>query len=174
MRRARERCGNAGHFTDKLPHNWAELAFIRLILPRAAIVDVRRCALDCIVSNFALLFQPGHPASYDLLEMADYYATYVQAMERVERMFPGRIHRLRYEALVDDAVGATSALLSHLGLEFQAACLDLGGQRAIATASAEQARRPINRAGIGNWRRFEPWLGDLRERLGPLADGPAG
>ena len=28
-------------FTDKLPHNWAELTFIRLILPNAGIVDMR-------------------------------------------------------------------------------------------------------------------------------------
>jgi len=172
LRRARDRVGReAPRFTDKLPHNWAEIAFIRLILPRARIVDLRRGALDCIVSNFALLFQPGHPASYDLGEMADYYATYVRSMEWTGKVMPGAVHLLCYEKLVDDTEGAMRALLGFLELPFEPACLDpVGGERAITTASAEQARRPINREGIGRWKRFEPWLGELRERLGPLAE----
>ena len=170
IRRARDRCGNSRHFTDKLPHNWAEIAFIRLILPGATIIDIRRGALDCIVSNFVLLFQPGHPASYDLLEMADYYAAYVRTMEWADRAMPGAVYRLNYEALVDDPASELRKALSHIGLEFEPSCLESGGEQAIATASAEQARQPINRSGIGRWRRFEPWLGPLRERLGPLAD----
>ncbi len=170
IRRARDRCGNARHFTDKLPHNWAEIAFIRLILPRAAMIDIRRGALDCIVSNFVLLFQPGHPASYDLLEMASYYSTYVRTMEWAEGAMPGAVYHLSYEALVNDTERELRRIFNYLELDFQASCMEPGSDQAIATASAEQARQPINRAGIGRWRRFEPWLGPLRERLGSLAD----
>lgn len=172
LRRARDRCGQGvAHFTDKLPHNWAELAFIRLILPNARIVDIRRNALDCCVSNFALLFQPGHPASYDLREMAEYYLAYLRAMDWTERTLPGAVHRLSYEALVEHPERETRALLASLGLEFEPASLEFGNEeRAIATASAEQARQPINRRGIGSWKRFDPWLGPLKEALGPLAD----
>lgn len=172
LRRARDRCGNdTPFFTDKMPHNWAEIAFIRLILPQAGIVDVRRGALDCCVSNFTMLFQPGHPASYDLDEIADYYAIYVKAMAWVDRVLPGSIHLLRYEALIDDPESQTRSLLAYTGLEYEPSCLALGeGSRVIATASAEQARQPINRRGIGGWKRFEPWLSSLKDGLGPLAD----
>jgi hypothetical protein len=38
----------------------------------------------------------------------------------------------------------------------------------VRTASSEQVRRPINRDGIGQWRPYEPWLGPLKEALGPV------
>ena len=171
LRRAQGRSsGPESILTDKLPHNWAEIAFIAMILPKARFIDVRRGAMDCCVSNFALLFQPGHPASYDLEEMAEYYTAYVAGMEAATAAVPDRIHALRYEALVGDAEGETRRLLAFLGLDFEPACLNFAqAGRAVATASSEQVRQPLNRSGIGSWRRYEPWLGALRERLGPLA-----
>ena len=38
----------------------------------------------------------------------------------------------------------------------------------MRTASSEQVRRPINREGLDQWRAFEPWLGPLKEALGPV------
>jgi hypothetical protein len=42
-------------------------------------------------------------------------------------------------------------------------------ERRVHTASAEQVRRPINRDGVDQWRPYEPWLGPLKDALGPLA-----
>lgn len=162
----RRRQGKA-RFIDKLPHNWAELAFIRLILPKAAIIDLRRHPRDCALSNFALLFAPGHPSSYGLGDWAAYYAAYRAFL----RDCPVAVIPARYEALVDDMEGELRRILSALDLPWDAACLDFAGNaRAVATASAEQVRRPLNRAGIGAWKRFEPWLGDALPRLEALVD----
>ena len=38
-------------FIDKLPNNWAHIGLIRLILPKAKIIDARRHPLDCCFSN---------------------------------------------------------------------------------------------------------------------------
>ena len=171
LRRAQGRSpGQETFLTDKLPHNWAEIAFIAMILPKARFIDVRRGAMDCCVSNFALLFQPGHPACYDLNEMADYYSTYVRGMQAASAALPGRIHLLQYEALVGNAEREARRLLAFLGIDFEPACLEFHLSRdPVATASSEQVRQPLNRLGIGSWRRFEPWLAPLRERLGALA-----
>jgi hypothetical protein len=40
----------------------------------------------------------------------------------------------------------------------------------VRTASSEQVRRPINREGLDQWRPFEPWLGPLKEALGPVLE----
>ena len=32
--------------------------------------------------------------------------------------------------------------------------------------SSEQVRRPVNREGVDQWRKFEPWLAPLRDALG--------
>ena len=39
-------------------------------------------------------------------------------------------------------------------------------KRAVSTASSEQVRQPINRAGLEQWRHFEPWLDPLKKALG--------
>jgi hypothetical protein len=43
--------------------------------------------------------------------------------------------------------------------------------RAVQTASSEQVRRPIFADGVDQWRPFAPFLGPMREALGPLAEG---
>jgi hypothetical protein len=62
-------------------------------------------------------------------------------------------------------------MLDYLGLPFEESCLRFHeNERAVRTPSAEQVRRPINRAGVDQWRAFEPWLGPLKDALGPVLD----
>jgi hypothetical protein len=74
-----------------------------------------------------------------------------------------------HERLVDAPEAEVRRLLGALGLDFDPACLSPHEtKRAVRTASSEQVRRPINRDGIGQWRAYEPWLGPLKEALGPV------
>ena len=60
-------------------------------------------------------------------------------------------------------------MLHYLGVPFDPAVLDFHAtERSVATASAQQVRRPLNRKGIGAWRTYEEWLGPLREAVGDL------
>ena len=154
-------------FIDKLPNNWAHVGFIKAILPNAKIVDARRHPLDCGVSNFRQHFARGQAFSYDLADIGAYYADYVRLMEHVDAIMPGAVTRVFHEALVADPETEVRRLLAALGLDFEAACLRFHeNTRAVRTASSEQVRRPVNRDGIGQWRRYEDRLGPLREALG--------
>ena len=42
--------------------------------------------------------------------------------------------------------------------------------RVVLTPSAEQVRKPIYRGAVEQWKNFEPWLGELKESLGDLAN----
>lgn len=172
LRRAQQhRRTDRPYFVDKLPHNWADTGFIHLILPNAKIIDVRRSPLDCCWSNYQLLFARGHPSANSLKGMAAYYRHYVTMMRQFDMALPGRVHRIIYEHLVDDVAGETRRLLSHVGVEFDPACLDFHQTvRSVATASSEQVRRPLNRQGIGAWRTYEPWLDELVAALGDLPE----
>jgi len=162
-------------FLDKLPHNWADVGFIKLILPRARIIDVRRAPMDCCWSNFRMLFARGHPSSNSLEGMAAYYRHYVAMMAHFDEVLPGAVRRVIYERLVDDFEGEVRRLLDDLGLPFDPACLAFhANDRPVATASAEQVRRPLNRAGIGAWRAYESWLGPLEKAVGDLETTYAG
>ncbi|MEA3063093.1 MAG: hypothetical protein QOJ94_2874, partial [Sphingomonadales bacterium] len=108
---------------------------------------------------------------YSLADMGRYYADYVRLMAHVDAVLPGRVHRVIHERLLDDPEGEVRALLAYLGLDFDPACLAFHeNKRAVRTASSEQVRRPINREGVGQWRAFEPWLGPLKDALGPVLD----
>ena len=62
-------------------------------------------------------------------------------------------------------------LLDYCGLPFEAGCLRFfENERPVRTASSEQVRQPIYREGIEQWRHYEPWLGPLKDALGPVLD----
>jgi len=158
-------------FIDKMPNNWAHVGFIHLILPNARIVDARRHPLACGFSNFKQHFARGQGFSYDLAELGRYYSGYVRLMAHFDSVLPGRVHRVIHERLVDEPEAEVRRLLDHLGLPFDPACLRFHeNERAVRTASSEQVRRPINREGLDQWRAFEPWLGPLKDALGPVLD----
>ena len=158
-------------FIDKMPNNWVHIGLIHLILPNARIVDARRHPLDCCFSNFKQHYARGQGFSYSLTDMGRYYADYVRLMAHIDAVLPGRVHRVIHERLLDEPETEVRALLAHLGLDFDPACLAFHeNKRAVRTASSEQVRRPINRDGVGQWRPFEPWLGALKDALGPVLD----
>ncbi len=161
------RRSDAPLFTDKMPNNWMHVSLIRLILPNAKIVDVRRDPMDCCFSNWKQLYARGLDHSNALETMGRYYADYVRLMSHFDQVQPGKIHRVIYEDLVNDVEGEARRLLDYLEIEFDPAVLSFHTtDRAVRTISAGQVRQPINRKGIGQWKQFEPWLQPLEDSLG--------
>jgi hypothetical protein len=82
-------------------------------------------------------------------------------------VLPGRVLKVQYEDVVDDLEGNVRRILAFCGLEFEPACVEFHKtERSVRTASSEQVRQPIFRAGLDQWTHFEPWLGPLRAALG--------
>ena len=161
----------APHFIDKMPNNFAHLGLIHLMLPNAKIVDARRHPLACCFSSFKQHFARGQHFTFDLADLGRYYRDYVELMAHFDRVLPGRAHRVIYERMVDDTEGEVRRLLDYCGLPFEEGCLRFyENERAVRTASSEQVRQPIYREGVDHWRHFEPWLGPLKDALGPVLD----
>lgn len=160
---------SAGRFTDKLPANFLYIGHIARALPQARIVCLRRNPMDTIWSNYKNLFasQSAYYAySYDLMDTARYYVRFDRLMALWERIWPGKVLQLSYEALVADQEGQTRRLLEHCGLDWDAACLSFHeNSAAVATPSAAQVRRPINADGVGKWRAYEAALEPVRAWL---------
>jgi tetratricopeptide (TPR) repeat protein len=162
-------------FLDKMGANFAQIGLIRLILPNARIVDVRRHPLACGFSIFSQLFSSGQNDSYRLSDIGRLYRDYVELTAHFEKVLPGHIHRVIYEDLVADPEGRIRELLDYLGLPFEARCLDFHkSDRVVTTISSEQVRRPIYKSALEQWRHFAPWLEPLANSLGPvLANYPS-
>ncbi len=131
--------------------------------------------LPCGFSVFKQHFARGQNFSFRLEDIGRYYRDYVELMAHFDAVLPGRVHRVHYEAMVADTEHEVRRLLDYCGLPFEAACLRFHeNERAVRTPSAEQVRQPIYTDALEQWRHYEPWLGPLRDALGPvLAEYPA-
>jgi tetratricopeptide (TPR) repeat protein len=157
-------------FIDKMPNNFRHIGLIHLILPNAKIIDARRDAMACCFSNFKQLFASGQEFTYSVDDIARYYRTYVRLMDHWNAVLPGKVLRVQFEDVVDNLETNVRRMLEFCGLDFEPACLEYyKTERSVRTASSEQVRRPIFKDGVDQWRNFEPWLGDLKAALGPLA-----
>jgi tetratricopeptide (TPR) repeat protein len=165
------RKSEAPFFIDKMPNNWLSVGLIHLILPNAKIIDARRHPLGCCFSAFKQHFARGQNFSYDLADLGRYYRDYVELMAHVDKVLPGRVHRVFYESMIEDTETEVRRLLEYCGLPFEERCLKFyENERAVRTASSEQVRRPIFREGMDRWRHYEPWLGSLKEALGSVLE----
>jgi tetratricopeptide (TPR) repeat protein len=157
------------YFIDKLPANWMNVGLIRLALPNAKIVDARRHPMACGFSNFKQHYATGVAFGYSLRSIGHFYADYLRLMRHFDWVQPGAVHHLLNEKLIDDPEGEVRRLLDYVGIPFDPACLEFHrNDRAVATPSAEQVRRPINRDGVDYWRHYEPWLDELKQSLGEV------
>ena len=161
-------------FIDKMPNNFRHLGLVHLMLPNAKIIDARRDPIACCFSNYKQLFASGQQFTYSIDDIARYYRMYVELMAHWTHALPGRILRVRHEEVVDDLEANVRRILEFCELEFEPGCVEFyKTARSVHSASSEQVRRPIYRAGVDQWRHYEPWLGPLRDALGELGSGSA-
>src|SRR5712671_1267323 len=163
------RKSDAPFFIDKMPNNFLHLALIHMILPNARIIDARRHPLGCCFSGFKQHFARGQHFSYRLEDIGRYYHDYVELMAHIDKVLPGRVHRVFYERMVSDTESEIRRLLDHCGLPFEEQCLRFyENERPVATPSSEQVRQPIYRQAVDQWQHYEAWLGPLRGALGEV------
>ena len=169
-----QRQTNAPFFIDKMPNNFSHVGLIKLILPRAKIIDARRHPLDCCFSGFKQLFASGQGFTYGMQRIGHYYQWYANTMDHWDKVLPGAVHRVHHEALVENPEIEVRRLLDYCGLPFESQCLAFHEtNRKVRTASSEQVRQPLNRSGMGRWRPYEAWLEPLKAALGDrLRDYP--
>ena len=162
---------DAARVTDKMPFNFSRLGLIRQLFPRATIVHCRRNPIAICLSIYTTHFENAFDFAADRGDLVCFYREYEKLMAHWHAVLPpDRFIDIQYEALVGDPEPLTRQLIATCGLEWDDACLSPHrNQRQIATASLWQARQPIYRTSVERWRRYEPWLGELRA-LVPDAD----
>src|SRR6185437_1005994 len=84
-------------FIDKMPNNFLHIGVIRLLLPRARIIDARRHPMACCLSNIQQHFAQGQRYTIDLEHLGRYHRDYVELMDHFAEVAPGTIHRVIYE-----------------------------------------------------------------------------
>ena len=157
----------APRFTDKMPNNFRHIGLIHLIMPNAKIIDARRYPLDCCFSMFKQLFAQGQEFTYGLTEAGSYYKSYIKLMNHWDQVLPNKILRVNNEDIINDLCGQVVKMLNFLELPFEESCITFyETDRSVRTASSEQVRKPINKAGMDRWKPYAKYLGPLLDGLG--------
>ena len=153
---------------DKLPGNFIFGGMIRLILPNARIIHIRRNAIDTCLSCYTKWFGGDVNFAYNQRELGLYYKSYERLTEHWRNILPDdRFIEVSYEDIVDDLENQARRLVNFCGLNWDSGCLEFHkSSRQVRTASAVQVRQPIYRASIGRWKHYARYLGPLLEALG--------
>jgi hypothetical protein len=156
---------DAKRVTDKMLANFTLLGVIHRVFPNATIIHCRRHPIDTALSIFTTHFEANVNYASDRGDIVFFTRQYLRLMAHWRRVLPAdRFVEVDYEALVADPERHARRLITACGVEWNDACLELHrNTRKIATASFWQARQPIYRTSVERWRRYEPWLGELRE-----------
>jgi tetratricopeptide (TPR) repeat protein len=161
---------------DKHPLHMARIPLIHRIFPDAGIVFVERHPCDSVLSCFMSNFQLNHAmrSFTDLEEAARTYDAVFEAWTLATSMLPVRVHRIRYERMVEDLAAEMRPLLAFLGLEWDPVVLDNRGSAArrehIRTASYSQVAEPIYRRSAGRWERYRRQMAPVLPILAPWAE----
>lgn len=157
----------ASRVTDKMPSNFRFVGLIRLILPNARILHVRRDPVDTCLSCFSKLFAGEQSFSYDLAELGRFHRAYARLMAHWREVLPpDAMLDISYEALVRDFPAEARRIVAHCGLPWDDACLRFHETpRAVHTASLTQVRQPIYRSSVGRWHPDEAAIRPLLEAL---------
>ena len=110
--------------TDKMPQNFRFLGLIAAALPEAKIIHVKRDPAAVCWANYTQYFVSDAVGyCYSLDDILHYHELYEDPMKYWHQVLPNRIYDLHYELLTENQEEETRNLMSHLGLEWDDACL---------------------------------------------------
>ena len=149
-----------------MPGNFLNIGFIKLILPKAKIINIVRNPMDNCFSLYSLRFHRGHEFSYDLEVLANYYNLYQELMDFWSQEFVNDIYNIQYENLVENIANETKKILNHCNLNFEENCINFHkNKRTVLTASDVQVRKKINSSSINKWKKYDKNLSILQRIL---------
>lgn len=155
----------AARVTDKMPFNFLWAGLIHVVFPKATIIHCRRSAVDTALSIHQTFFHPALAFPTGGAELVAYFRGYQRLVEHWRSVLPAdRFLEVDYEELTHTPEPCIRQIIAACGLAWHDACLSPeSNPRTVKTPSKWQARQPIYRTSVARWRRYESWLGPLRE-----------
>ena len=164
--RTRPATSQRAHFIDKLPLNYLYCGPIHLSLPSARIIHLTRHPMATCYAVYKTLFKNAYPFSYELREIARYYAAYRRLMSYWDAVLPGIVLHVSYEGLVEKFDNEIRRVLAYCGLPWHPPCLEFHrNPHPTATASAAQVRRPLYDSSLRLWEKYQAELQPLHSML---------
>lgn len=151
---------------DKMPENFIYLGLASKILPGASFIHCKRDARDTCLSIYFQAFGPWVKYARAQDTVAKQYLGYLRTMEHWKNTLDVKIHDSVYEELTANPEPHIRALIDHIGMPFNDACLEPHKtKKNVHTASIAQVRNPIYRSSNQRWKNYEKHIGPMLELL---------
>ncbi|WP_438984130.1 sulfotransferase [Aequoribacter sp.] len=161
--------GQTPYLIDKNPNNFLHIGLIKLLYPKAKIINVVRDPLDNAMGVYRRYFDKGYEFSYSLEGIIFHWQGYVSLMNHWNTLFPGQIYHLDYAKLASTPKTEISGLLTYCGLADEPACYDLRkSTQAVLTPSSIQVRQPISTKSLGAGLKYQKFLQPYLRQLAQL------
>ncbi|MEW4490425.1 sulfotransferase [Thalassoglobus sp. JC818] len=161
----RRRNVDAHRLVDKMTDNYILIGWLALLFPNSRFIrcvrDPRDIAVSCLITAFANVTWKN-----DDDHLVDRFEQYRRLVNHWNDVLPGRILDVVYEETVAAPEQQARRLIDWIGLPWDDACLDhtqAGG--VIITASLFQARQPMYQSSVERWKNYQPYLGELFDRI---------
>lgn len=161
---------------DKNPLSMIRMPLIHRLFPDAKIILAMRHPCDVVLSCYMQNFKPTE-AMASFLDLSNASRTYDRIFdywEQCRKVFPLDIHRLRYEAMVEDMEGEVRPLFAFLGLSWEDNVLDhqktATNRGYIRTPSYAQVTERIYSSASGRWTRYHSQMKEVLPILQPWVE----
>ena len=153
----RVKAGSPKFFTNKMLYNFMYLGSIQLFIPEAKIIVCKRHPLDHLISIAREVFASANDWAGSIEEIAKAIVLYHDTISFYKSSeLGGELIEYDYDAFVTEPRRELRQILSALGIEWEEKYLHPeSSSRSIATASVNQARKPISSASLGTWKHYE-------------------
>ena len=160
-------------YIDKLPLNLIEVPLINQLFPAAKFILALRHPFDTILSCWMQDFEINAAMAnmVDLDRIVDLYCIAMETFKICRSEYNLNVHTIRYEDLLEDLKGESSALLTFLDLtwetkmeDYRATALKRGR---INTPSYSQVSQPIYKEAKYRWVNYKEYLDKYSDQIAP-------
>ena len=160
-------------YIDKLPLNLIEVPLINQLFPATKFILALRHPFDTILSCWMQDFEINAAMAnmVDLDRIVDLYCVAMETFKICRYEYNLNVHTIRYEDLLEDLKGESSALLTFLDLtwetkmeDYRATALKRGR---INTPSYSQVSQPIYKEAKYRWVNYKEYLDKYSDQIEP-------
>ncbi|MGH1462493.1 MAG: tetratricopeptide repeat-containing sulfotransferase family protein [Neptuniibacter sp.] len=153
--------------TDKSLFNFFYTPILKACFPNAKIINCRRHPVDNSIGIYKQNFNDNYlNFADDIDSIVEFYEAYERLMQHWEEVMPGSVYPSSYEGLVANFESEARKIIDYCELEWDDQCLKFyENKREVKTASVLQVRQPIYKTAVAKWKRYEPFVPDLIDKL---------
>lgn len=143
---------------NKVPTNFFHIGLIKLLFPKAKIINMERAPLDLAVSIFFENFSPYFAYTNSLDNIFHVYGQYKRLMEHWSGLYGSDILTVNYQSMVENYQQEVDRIGEFIEADMPSIEQIRDASNPVETPSVWQVRQPINTNAVNRWQKYQQYL----------------